>query len=89
MRQVNTERLPADKMPVTNQHIWDMALKDYDDAVLMRDAIKAQPDATPDDIARRERVVRQRLAFCNIVDFLITNKEDISKVMAARKGKPS
>jgi hypothetical protein len=84
-QQANTEKPPVDKMPVTSQHIWDLVLRDYEEAELRLEMVRRLDGATPEDITRFERSARIRKAVCNIVDFLITNKNDIKKVMAARK----
>ena len=84
-REVDDRKPPADKMPVTNQHLWDLAAHDYENAVMGLRMLRTKSDAAPEELARRERDVRRRQAMCNVVDFLITNREDIERVIADRK----
>lgn len=72
---------------MTNQHLWDLAAFDYENAVMGLKMLQSKSDATPVELARRERDVRRRQAMCNVVDFLITNREDIERVIAERKAR--
>lgn len=79
---------PQKSSPITEQAMWEISYNDFVYAETMLQATRTNPDATPADIARRERDVRARKAICNALNFLITNKGDIDAIMdgKARRG---
>jgi hypothetical protein len=81
--KVSTE--PAGKVPITTQSMWELAVTDYDHERAMLEVARTQPDAAPDILAWRERRLRIRLAICNAIDFLISNRDDINTIIAKRK----
>ena len=78
-------KTPATKTPATSQSMWDMAYNDYVYADIMLQATRDNPDATPDDIFRRECDVRVRKAICNALNFLITNEADVEAAINTRQ----
>jgi hypothetical protein len=84
---MNVSNMPAERIPITTQAMCEVSAEDYEHDQIMLEIARSQPDAMPEIIARRERRLRLRLAICNAIDFLITNKADISAVIAERKRK--
>ena len=78
---------PAKKVPITTQRMWVIAVEDYDSEQARLAITRSMPGVTSEAIANCEHRLRLRLAICNAIDFLITNKDDIDRVIAARRGK--
>lgn len=84
MSSPTSSKPPEDKAPITSQAMWEAAYDDFIHADILARATREDPNATRDEVVRRERVRRMRLAMANAMDFLITNESDINAVIAAR-----
>lgn len=74
-----------DKIPASTQEMWELAVADYEHETIMLDMLRHRSDATREVVKRRERNLLVRKAICNAINFLITNKDDVNKVISARK----
>jgi hypothetical protein len=80
-------RLPVDKVPVTTQAMWDVVSVEYERAEILAKAARDDKTSNPQIIARREREARLWKGICNAIDFIISNKDDIDRVIAQRQRK--
>lgn len=80
---------PAKKAPITTHQMWMMVVEDLATEEARLSVTRQMSDVPNEAIAHGERRLRLRQAICNAVDFLITNKEDIDRVIAMRRGKNS
>jgi hypothetical protein len=85
VRDLKVSSEPARKVPITTQSMWEFAVEDYEHERTMLEDARGQPNVAPEIIAWRERRLRIRLAICNAIDFLISNRDDINTIFAKRK----
>lgn len=75
------------RIPISTHDMWVIACQDLESEQARTTAIKSMPGVTPATLAECERRIRLRHTICNAIDFLITNKDDIKAVIAAKGGK--
>jgi hypothetical protein len=76
----------AEQVPVTSQDMWNAAYERYAAADIMLRFAKEAGD--PVHIIRaREKEVRIWKGVTNMVDFFITNRADVDKVIRSRKAR--
>jgi hypothetical protein len=78
---------PAKKVPFTTQHMWEVAVQDLELEEARGKLIRQMDGVTPERITDSERRIRVRQAICNAIDFLITNKDDVSAVIESNRRK--
>lgn len=77
--------LPAPEVPPATQRMWEVALGDMERAEGLLDAAMHDPTATEEYKRMRQHDAKVRRNICKVINFIITNADDVNAVIKAKQ----